>query len=76
MVNVLFFGQLTELLQVQHLSVYNVADTASLQAQLAERFPALQHTKYMLALDMQTIVENTVLKDGSTVAFMPPFSGG
>jgi molybdopterin synthase sulfur carrier subunit len=75
-VKVMIFGQLTDIIKSSTLTLVDTADTKSLLDELKNQFPALDHAKYILAVDKQTVTENTILKDGSIVALLPPFSGG
>ena len=72
----MIFGQLTDIVKSNILTLTGTADTRSLLAELKNQFPALGEAKYILAVDKQTVTENTILKDGSVVALLPPFSGG
>jgi molybdopterin synthase sulfur carrier subunit len=73
---VLFFGQLTDLTGVTTLSCDHVADTDQLMTQLKEKYPALATATFMVAVNNRMITENTVIEPGSKIAIMPPFSGG
>ncbi|TAH06055.1 MAG: MoaD/ThiS family protein [Sphingobacteriales bacterium] len=73
---VLLFGQLQEITSKHELQVNEMADTHTLLAELSRMYPAIATAKYMIAVDKQIISGNTKLKDGSTVALLPPFSGG
>lgn len=75
-VHVLFFGQLAEIAGTGDLDIGEVTDTDTLVRQLNDRFPGLAGSKYLLAVDTKMITEKTVLGAGSTVALLPPFSGG
>ncbi len=75
-IRILLFGQLTDLTNSSKLTLDNINDTDSLVKELNNRYPALAHAKYILAVDKLTIASNTVLNDGSTIALLPPFSGG
>ena len=75
-IRILTFGQITVITGSETLVWKDVRDTDSLQQQLNEQYPALQHTKYMLAVNKQVISGNTILEDKTTVALLPPFSGG
>jgi molybdopterin converting factor small subunit len=44
--------------------------------QLHELYPLLAVNKYVIAVDRKVVSDNTILKENSTVALMPPFSGG
>ena len=73
---VLFFGQLTDLTGVTTLSCDHVADTDQLMTQLNEKYPALATATFMIAVNNRMITGNTVIEPGSKIAIMPPFSGG
>lgn len=75
-VNVLIFGHLTDITGAGQLAVENVADTDGVQAELKRRFPALADAGYAVALDKKIISGNMAVTNNSTVALLPPFSGG
>ena len=75
-VKVKIFGQLTDIIKTNTLTLTGTTDTKSLVDELKKQYPALGLAKYILAVDKQTVTQNTVLKDGSIVALLPPFSGG
>ena len=74
-VKIILFGKLAEIAGGT-VSVDNVADTDSLIIALHKDYPEFFKTKYLIAVDKQVIKENTVLNKKSTVALLPPFSGG
>jgi sulfur-carrier protein len=74
-VNVLFFGQLTDIAGSQ-LTLNDIKDTDELKKELTKRYPALAQSKFILTVDKRTVIENTILSQNSTVALLPPFSGG
>jgi len=74
-INIIIFGQLCELLG-ENLVMHNVDDTDSLTTILNERYPDLVQSKYMMAVDKKLVNGNTLLSNNSTVALLPPFSGG
>ena len=69
------FGQLAELTSSK-IIVNDVTDTTMLQQQLEEKYPSLQNMKYAIAVDKKIITNNTVINAASSVALLPPFSGG
>ncbi len=75
-ITVLFFGQLTDITQTSQMVIPEVQDSDSLKSVLYSKFPGLSNAKYMIAVDHQIIYMNTKLKPDSTVALLPPFSGG
>ena len=74
-VTVMIFGSLTDVIG-ESIELENIADTNALISELNERFPALQHSKYLVAVNKKMINENIKLNGNETVALMSPFSGG
>jgi len=72
----MIFGQLSDIINSNELTLTGIADTNSLVSELNKRYPALAGTKYMMAVNKQTVTANTILKEDSIVALLPPFSGG
>jgi len=75
-IRIMIFGQLTDIIAGNELLLSDIADTDSLVSELNRRYPVLTGSRYMIAVNKQTIKANTVLKDDSIVALLPPFSGG
>jgi len=75
-VNVIVFGQLTDIMGNRPVTVDDVADTSQLIQCLNERYPALASAPYIIAVDKQIVNGNTVLTGDNTVALLPPFAGG
>lgn len=73
---VLFFGQLTDITQSPKLTVAAAADTDTILQQLHTQFPALASATYVVAVNGQVIQHNTPLEANTTMALLPPFSGG
>jgi len=74
-VKIILFGKLADIAG-SAVSVDNVADTDSLINALEKEYPEFTKTKFLIAVDKQVIKENTILNKKSTVALLPPFSGG
>ena len=72
---VLMFGRLADIAGNSFI-VNDVADTDRLISTLHKRYPVLAQTKYVIAVNKQVITSNTLLKEDSVVALLPPFSGG
>ena len=75
-IKILVFGSLTDIIDTSDLTVTGINDTNALLIELHRRYPLLATTKFLMALNKQTITTNTLLTDGSTIALLPPFSGG
>lgn len=74
--NIMVFGQLEDITGASIISIDVVTDTEQLLNSLYIRFPQLKEKKILIAVDQKIIQENTVINDQSTVALLPPFSGG
>jgi molybdopterin synthase sulfur carrier subunit len=75
-IQVMIFGQLTDIVHSHELTLTGISDTNSLVRELNNRYPLLAGSRYVMAVNKQTITANTVLNDDSIVALLPPFSGG
>lgn len=75
-VNILLFGQLTDIAGADSIAMEDCLDTDSLVISLQKNYPALINAKYLIAVDKKVIETNTLLTDNCTVALLPPFSGG
>jgi len=75
-VQVIVFGQLTDILGHSPVTMADVADTSTLIQQLNQRYPALVKAPYIIAVDKQIVTGNTLLSGNNTVALLPPFAGG
>jgi sulfur-carrier protein len=75
-VNILLFGQLAEIAGKDNLVLHDVPDTGALVNSLHQLYPQLAESKFVIAVDKKVISTNTPLNDSSTVALLPPFSGG
>ena len=75
-VNVLIFGQLKEITGAGAMVLENVSDTDEVMNELKSKFPKLSDSKFVISVDKKIINENVELNGGSTIALLPPFSGG
>lgn len=75
-IQIKIFGQLTDIINSHELTLTGISDTNSLVNELNKRYPSLTGSRYMMAVNKQTITANTVLQEDSIVALLPPFSGG
>ena len=75
-VNILLFGQLTDITGTETISMDDIIDTNSLVEILQQTYPALLNSKFVVAVNKKVISANTLLTDNCTIALLPPFSGG
>jgi len=75
-IKIIIFGQLTDIINSHELELTDISDTDGLVNELNKRYPSLTGTRYMMAVNKQTVTANTILKEDSVVALLPPFSGG
>lgn len=76
MIEVMFFGQLIDATGVSSVMVEEVGNTDMLIQMMKKRYPALESSTYMIAVNNAMVTENSIVTPGSKIAFMPPFSGG
>ena len=75
-INLLAFGQLVDITGQNAWQMEDIADTDQLNTILVEKYPALAQSKFLVAVNMEVIRGNALLKPGDVVALLPPFSGG
>jgi molybdopterin converting factor small subunit len=75
-VNIILFGQLTDITGTGNLVLADIADTDSLVKELNRRYPDFANAKYMIAVDKKVVTENIAIGEHTTIALMPAFSGG
>lgn len=74
-IKLIIFGQLADILG-ESLVLENITDTDSLTAALNKKYPALVSATYVIAVNKKIVTGNSALTEDSTVALLPPFSGG
>lgn len=75
-VTLILFGQLVDITGSNSLVIEEAPDTDQLTQHLHQQYPALKNIKYAIAVDKKIVNGNTQLANGTTVALLPPFSGG
>lgn len=75
-IEVLFFGQLTDITGCSSLTMENPGVVIELKKQVLSRYPALSQSKFVIAVNNKMSNEDELITDNSKIAFMPPFSGG
>ena len=75
-INILVFGQLTDIIKQSSFSVADVKTTKELVENLTTRYPELKTAVFTIAVNKKVISGNSELHDSDTVALLPPFSGG
>ncbi len=76
MIEIRFFGQLTDLTKTEKVLIEAVSDTDMVRKKSVEMYPLLTTATFKIALNNKLVIENTVVTENSIIAFMPPFSGG
>lgn len=74
-VNITSFGQLADITG-NNIRLENIKNTNELMAVLIETYPALKNISFVIAVNKKLITANTDLFTTSSVALLPPFSGG
>ena len=75
-IELLFFGQLTDLTGTTVVMLDHISDTDTLKHHVFDMYPSLQQAKLMIAVNNKLVTENEVIPEGAKIAFMPPYSGG
>lgn len=75
-IELLFFGQLTDITGTTVLMLDHVPDTGTLKHHVFDMYPSLQQAKLMIAVNNKLVTENEEIPEGAKIAFMPPYSGG
>jgi molybdopterin synthase sulfur carrier subunit len=75
-ITVLTFGVLTELTGSSSFVVTDVNSTDELIRQLHTQFPKLKELQFAIAVNKEVVHQPAPLDDNTTVALLPPFSGG
>jgi sulfur-carrier protein len=73
---IILFGQLADIAGNNKIVVDGVADTNELEKKVNKLYPAMSGIKYIIAVDKKTIHTNIALNEKTSVALLPPFSGG
>lgn len=83
MIDVLFFGKFSDLLQVGEkiqLSSDQVSTVEDVFKQFANTHPtiyqAISEPQVLVAVNQQIVPLHSAVKEGDTVAFLPPVTGG
>ncbi len=76
MLQILAFGQLTDVIGSSHLETEKVNTVKELRASLYVKFPALSSKTFVIAISNKVADDETEIKEGSSIALLPPFSGG
>lgn len=75
-VKILAFGQIRDIIGRPEIYMSGVENTNEMNLKLEEMFQGISAIKYSIAVNKITVRDNTILKNGDTVALLPPFSGG
>ena len=75
-IELLFFGQLKDIVGCQNIEFEHNGDIASLKEILYQRFPSLKNSKFSVAMNNRLVMDHNFIEQNAEIAFMPPFSGG
>ena len=76
MLEIRFFGQLTDLTKTEKVLIEDIRDTNMMINTIIEMYPALATATFKVALNNKLVNDNIEIAENSIIAFMPPFSGG
>lgn len=74
--NILVFGQLTDVTNAALISVEKPTDTDHLLKILYRDYPLLERQKFLIAVDKKIINKKVIVDAAAQIALLPPFSGG
>lgn len=72
----MLFGQLKEIAGTGFLQIDSIHDTDELRLKMQSLFPRMATMKYAIAVNKKIVSGNTIITPESSVALLPPFSGG
>ena len=75
-VNVLLFGQISEIVGEQTIVMENVDNKEELLKAMLEAHPALGKLSFKIAINSELTESNLKLNNGDEIALLPPFAGG
>lgn len=70
------FGQLTEIIGGSSFTIPFTGSTTDLKNSILKTYPALQNSRFVIAVDKKINSEDIVITPGAHLALLPPFSGG
>jgi molybdopterin synthase sulfur carrier subunit len=77
MINLLLFANFQEIIGSKELSLeLNVNNILELKNYLLSKYPELDFNFVMVAVNEEYATDETVIKSGDVIAFIPPVSGG
>ncbi|MFM2393697.1 MAG: hypothetical protein RLZZ546_1679 [Bacteroidota bacterium] len=76
MLQILVFGQLTDVFGKSEINLDFVPKVIDIKSSLIQSYPALKEKTYVVAVNNKVVDDQTEINDGSTIALLPPFSGG
>lgn len=75
-IEVILFGQLTDIAGSEKILISDVSDTNGLLKAIEQQYPAMAGAKYIIAADKKVVSINTAINEKTEIALLPPFSGG
>ncbi len=76
MIEIRFFGQITDLTKTEKVMIEDIRDTDAMMKKIIEMYPALANATFKVAVNNKLVYDNIEIAENSIIAFMPPFSGG
>lgn len=74
--NILVFGQLTDITKGSAISIGKANDTEALLEMLYHHYPLLKQKEFLIAVDKIIVNEKSEIRENAQIALLPPFSGG
>ncbi len=76
MLQILVFGQLTDIVGKSSISIDFAANVREIRSTLNALYPALKDKTYVIAIDNKIMDNDAEIKAENVIALLPPFSGG
>lgn len=76
MISVMVYGQLEDITGASMISLDDVSNTDLLRDALLNKYPLMEHKKFLVAVNKQVVTEKTAIDSNAEIALLPPFSGG
>lgn len=74
-VKVLFFGALAGVAKTGLKHYLDVETISDLKFRILDDFPEIAHYNYRISLNNELVSNDSALKNGDEIAFMPPLTG-
>lgn len=75
-ISIQFYGVLAEVTGTRQTTLCDVCSVEEIKKHLQSTYPGIDKHNYIVAINNIIVMNNQTVPSGSTIAVMPPFSGG